>query len=153
MSTVICESGVKVPSGSIVRVPVTPSVVSTASVLIVFTARCSSTFTVTWLFGCAVNRSAPDGSGVEVADATAADGLGFTVATAAGAAEHATRQTDSTARMRRTNTRTRLDVTRFKDRAAGLRPPPYTPEGRLRLGREFPCGRSAELLREHDRLR
>src|SRR5258707_2396756 len=64
MSTSSFESGANVPSAFSVSTPSTPFEVRTASVLMRFTARCSSTRTVASpLNGVAMNRAPPAGTG------------------------------------------------------------------------------------------
>src|SRR5437016_4830709 len=64
MSTTSFESGANVPSAFSVSTPSTPFDVRTASVLMRFTARCSSTRTVASpLNGVATNRTPPAGTG------------------------------------------------------------------------------------------
>src|SRR5260221_5692757 len=64
MSTTSFESGANVPSAFSVSTPSTPFEVRTASVLMRFTARCSSTRTVASPFnGVAMNRTPPAGTG------------------------------------------------------------------------------------------
>src|SRR5258706_7751549 len=67
MPTTIFESGAKLPSARSVMPPVTPSVVSRASVFTRFTGRCSSARPGATLVPCATNRTPPAGTGAVVA--------------------------------------------------------------------------------------